>query len=182
MKSAVEQLSTYKSVHLNKTNVWTHFIGVPAIIWSLVVFLSLAKLPVSVGDSSYSLTLAMVFVVGVLIYYFMLHLKLAIGQLVFVLPTFYSAHLVAQLPDAIWIAAGVFVVAWIIQFIGHHYEKAKPAFVDDLNQLLIGPFFLMAELFFMLGRLKSLEKQITPLAIDKRRAFEAKRKITQISD
>ena len=31
--------------------------------------------------------------------------------------------------------------------IGHGYEKAKPAFMDDLNQLLIGPFFLMAELF-----------------------------------
>jgi len=176
MKSAVEQLSTYKSVHLNKKNVWTHFIGVPAIIWSLIVFFSLVELPVPLADSGYSLTLAMIFFAGVLIYYFMLHTSLAIGQLIFILPTFYTAHLVAQMPGAVWIASSVFVVAWIIQFIGHHYEKAKPAFVDDLNQLLIGPFFLMAELFFMLGKLKALEKEITPLAVDKRRRFEAKRK------
>lgn len=183
MKSAVEQLSTYKSVHLNKKNVRTHFIGVPAIIWSLAVFLSLVKLPVSVAglslvENGQSLTVAMVFFVVVLIYYFMLHIKLAIGQLIFILPVFYTAHLVAQMTSAIWIAAGVFIVAWIIQFIGHHYEKAKPAFVDDFNQLLIGPFFLMAEVFFMLGKLKSLEKEVTPLAIEKRRLFEAKRKTT----
>jgi len=28
MKSAVEQLSTYKSVHLNPRNIRTHFIGI----------------------------------------------------------------------------------------------------------------------------------------------------------
>jgi uncharacterized membrane protein YGL010W len=176
MKSAVEQLSTYKSVHLNKKNVGTHFIGVPAIIWSLMVFLSLVELPVTLGDSGYSLTLAMVFFMGVLIYYFMLHISLAIGQVIFIIPIFYTAHLVAKMPDAPWIATVVFIVAWIIQFIGHHYEKAKPAFVDDLNQLLIGPFFLMAEVFFMLGVQKKLEQEITPLAVEKRRAFEAKRK------
>ncbi len=177
MKSAVDLLSTYKSVHLNKNNVRTHFVGVPAIIWSLVVLLSLVKLPIIIGDSGYSLTLAMVFFVGVLIYYFTLHVSLAIGQLIFIIPTFYTAHLVAQRTDALWIAGSVFIIAWIVQFIGHHYEKAKPAFVDDLNQLLIGPFFLMAEVFFMLGGLKSLEKEITPLAIEKRRAFEARQKL-----
>ena len=176
MKSVVEQLSTYKSVHLNKKNVKTHFIGVPAIIWSLVVFLSLVQLPIELGDSVYSLTLAMIFFVGVLIYYFMLHIKLAIGLLIFMIPIFYTAHLVALLADAGWIATAVFIVAWIAQFVGHHYEKAKPAFVDDLNQLLIGPFFLMAEVFFMLGKLKTLEEEITTLAIEKRRAFEAQRK------
>ena len=176
MKSAVEQLSTYKSVHLNKKNVYTHFIGIPAIIWSLMVLLSLLELPVALGDSDHSLTFAMLFFSGVIIYYFMLHISLAIGQVVFIIPMFYSAHLVAQMPNAVWIAIIVFVVGWIFQFIGHHYEKAKPAFVDDLNQLLIGPFFLMAEVFFMLGAEKKLEQEITPLAIKKRRAFEAKRK------
>jgi len=179
MKSAVEQLSTYKSVHLNKKNVKTHFIGVPAIIWSLIVFLSLIELPVSLGDSDYSLTVAMIFFAGVIIYYFALNVSLAIGQVIFIVPTFYSAHLVAQMENAGWIAGIVFVIAWIIQFIGHHFEKAKPAFVDDLNQLLIGPFFLMAELFFMLGAQKKLEEEITPIAIEKRRAFEAKRKAMQ---
>lgn len=175
MKSVAEQLSTYKSVHLNKKNVNTHFIGVPAIIWSLAVFLNLIELPLALGDSGYSLTLGMIFFTAVIVYYFMLDISLAIGQVVFIVPTFYTAHLVAQMTSAIWIATIVFVVAWIIQFIGHHYEKAKPAFVDDFNQLLIGPFFLTAELYFMLGGLKKLEQEITPMAIEKRRIFEAKK-------
>lgn len=173
MKSAVDQLSTYKSVHLNKNNIKTHFIGVPAIIWSLIVLLSLVELPVTLTESGYQLTPAMLLFVVVIIYYFMLHVSLAIGQVIFMVPTFYTAHIVAQTPNAIWIASVVFVIAWIFQLIGHHFEKAKPAFVDDLNQLLIGPFFLMAEFYFMLGAQKKLEKDITPLAIQKRKAFEA---------
>ncbi|WP_116387011.1 Mpo1-like protein, partial [Cupriavidus oxalaticus] len=39
----------------------------------------------------------------------------------------------------------------IIQFIGHYYEGRKPAFVDDLAGLLIGPLFLVAETAFALG-------------------------------
>jgi len=175
MKSAVEQLSTYKSVHLSKKNIMTHFVGVPAIIWALMVWLNLVELPYVFGQSGISATIAMPIFIGILIYYFMLHIKLAIGQVLFMFPTFYFAHYVSQMENSGWIALIVFVIAWIFQFVGHHYEKAKPAFVDDLNQLLIGPFFMMAEVFFMLGKLKTLEDEITPLAIEKRRVFEAKK-------
>ena len=64
MKSAQEQLSTYKSVHLNRKNIATHFIGVPAIIWSLTLLLSLASWPVTVSGNEYLITPAMVFLVG----------------------------------------------------------------------------------------------------------------------
>ena len=178
MKSAVEQLSTYKSVHLNPKNIKTHFVGVPAIIWALMVWLNLIELPYSFGQSGINLTIAMPIFFGILIYYFILHTKLAIGQVIFFIPTFYFAYYVSQMDNAGLIALVVFVVAWIFQFVGHHFEKAKPAFVDDLNQLLIGPLFMMAEVFFMLGKLKELEEKITPLAIEKRREFEAKAKST----
>lgn len=103
----------------------------------------------------------------------MLHWRLAVGLFLFIVPVLYTAGLVAAHPQALYIAIAVFVVAWIIQFIGHHYEKAKPAFIDDLNQLMIGPFFLMAELYFMFGWEKQLEQDITPMAVEKRRAHEA---------
>ena len=173
MKSAEEQLSTYKSVHLSKKNIVTHFVGVPAIIWSLGLLLSLYSWPVSLFGIDLAITPAEIFFVGSLIYYFLLHWRLAIGLVFFIVPVIYTNNIVAQHADALWIAIGVFVVAWIIQFIGHHYEKAKPAFIDDLNQLMIGPFFLMAEVYFMLGLEKKLEASITPKAVEKRRAFEA---------
>jgi len=175
MKSVEEQLSTYKSVHLNPTNIKTHFVGIPLIIWAIMIWLSLVELPImTVG--SFPMTLALIIFPIVLIYYFLLNANLAIGQLLFFIPTLYTATLIAQMPNAGWIAASVFFVGWVFQFIGHYYEKAKPAFVDDLNQLLIGPLFIMAELFFMLDALKSLDKIVTKKAIEKRRTFENNRK------
>ncbi|MGS0673605.1 Mpo1 family 2-hydroxy fatty acid dioxygenase [Shewanella sp. 125m-1] len=179
MKSAEEQLSTYKSVHLNPKNIKTHFIGIPLIIWSLFLLLNLIPLNFAVfNDPVISFNIATIFAVGVLIYYVFLHFRLAIGLALFIIPVLYTSSLVAQMPGALWIAVAVFFVGWVIQFIGHHYEKAKPAFVDDLNQLLIGPFFLMAEIYFMLGMEKSLLAEITPMARDKRRAIETAKKTT----
>ena len=54
----------------------------------------------------------------------------------------------------------MFVVGWVIQFIGHYYEGRKPAFVDDLIGLLVGPMFVVAEALFMLGWGKPLLAEI----------------------
>ncbi|MDO6677121.1 DUF962 domain-containing protein [Shewanella sp. 4_MG-2023] len=179
MKSAVEQLATYKSVHLNPNNIRTHFIGVPLIIWS--VFLMLNFIPVnllSLPNLYINVNVASAFAIGTLIYYFILHKGLALGLTIFIVPVLITTTLAAQHGAGWLVAIAVFVVGWAIQFIGHKYEKAKPAFIDDLNQLLIGPFFLMAELYFMLGFGKELEEEITPIAWDKRRALEAKKRQT----
>ena len=171
MKSAEELLATYKSVHLNKKNVQTHFIGVPGIILALMVYLSMMQWPVQMGEVTFKLSVAMIVVPVLIIYYFMLHKQLAIGMVLFILPVLYVSSLIADTENAIIIATVVFVVCWIFQFIGHYFEKAKPAFYDDIAQLLIGPFFLMAEVYFMLGLEEELEQAITPMAIDKRRAL-----------
>jgi uncharacterized membrane protein YGL010W len=49
------------------------------------------------------------------------------------------------------VAAAVFVVAWIGQFVGHRVEGRKPAFLDDLKFLLIGPARLLALVLRRLG-------------------------------
>ncbi|WP_144210160.1 Mpo1 family 2-hydroxy fatty acid dioxygenase [Shewanella donghaensis] len=177
MKSAVEQLATYKSVHLNPKNIRTHFVGVPLIIWA--AFLMLNFIPVnllSLPDFYINVNVATAFAFGILVYYFILHKGLALGLTIFIIPVLITTSIAAQQGAGWLVAIAVFVIGWIIQFIGHEYEKAKPAFVDDLNQLLIGPFFLMAELYFMLGFGKQLEEEITPIARDKRRALEAKKR------
>jgi len=59
----------------------------------------------------------------------------------------------ASATTALWLGVGLglFVLGWIIQFVGHYFEGRKPAFVDDLTGLIIGPLFVAAELGFMLG-------------------------------
>ena len=45
----------------------------------------------------------------------------------------------------------MFLLGWVIQFVGHYFEGRKPAFVDDLSGLIVGPLFLVAEAAFAMG-------------------------------
>ena len=56
-------------------------------------------------------------------------------------------------PGLLQLAAGVFVVAWIAQFIGHSklFEGKKPSFLTDLKYLLIGPAWVLAKGYRRLG-------------------------------
>jgi uncharacterized membrane protein YGL010W len=55
----------------------------------------------------------------------------------------------AMLPDGTVLptSIGVFVAAWLGQFVGHHIEGKKPSFFDDLRFLLIGPLFVLSILY-----------------------------------
>jgi uncharacterized membrane protein YGL010W len=72
------------------------------------------------------------------------------------------AHHVGGSGTAAWLAWGIgfFVVGWAIQFVGHWYEGRKPAFVDDIVGLLVGPMFVTAEALFALGWGKELLAEI----------------------
>ena len=52
--------------------------------------------------------------------------------------------------QAVW-GVGAFVLGWVFQFVGHHWEGRKPAFADDLVGLLVGPAFVLGEALFALG-------------------------------
>lgn len=51
------------------------------------------------------------------------------------------------LANLAWLAVGVFVVAWVAQFIGHRAEGRRPSFLTDLTYLLIGPAWVLAKLY-----------------------------------
>lgn len=176
MKSIEEQLARYKSVHLNQTNINTHFIGVPLIIFAATLMLGTVTFAIDINELfsipfTLNLTLAMVIFAVVSVYYLALHRLLAVGMLIYVVVNLFFAQLFSDTENLLYIALGLFALGWVIQFIGHYYEKAKPAFVDDLSQLLIGPLFLMAEVYFMLGLESVLKTRVTKLAIEKRKAL-----------
>jgi uncharacterized membrane protein YGL010W len=43
------------------------------------------------------------------------------------------------------LAGGVFVLAWIAQFVGHGIEGKRPSFFTDLTYLLVGPLWVAAK-------------------------------------
>ena len=56
------------------------------------------------------------------------------------------------------------MVGWIIQFVGHIYERRKPAFLDDVVGLAIGPLFVAAEVAFLLGLRKEVQEAVEAVA------------------
>lgn len=42
------------------------------------------------------------------------------------------------------LAIGLFVIGWVLQFVGHIYEGKRPAFTTNLVHLLIGPLWILA--------------------------------------
>ncbi|MCY1547117.1 hypothetical protein D9M68_831520 [compost metagenome] len=72
------------------------------------------------------------------------------------------AQATAPLSLGAWatLGVGLFVVGWVIQFVGHIFEGRKPAFVDDISGLIIGPLFVVTEAGFLLALRPELEAQI----------------------
>ena len=95
-------------------------------------------------------------------FYVALDVKLGLMMTVITGAMVYIAQPIAQLGLGAWLAVslGIFVGGWVLQFVGHHFEGKKPAFVDDIMGLAIGPLFVLAELSFELGLRKALKEEI----------------------
>jgi uncharacterized membrane protein YGL010W len=136
-RSRLQQLvGEYAESHRHPTNVTIHWICVPIIVWCTLALLFVLHPGVCYAA-----------IAGSLVYYLRLSWKLAAVMAAF------SALCVASftvVPMLGWVALGVFVAAWIAQFIGHEIEGKKPSFLKDLQFLLVGPLFLLNKLFFRL--------------------------------
>jgi uncharacterized membrane protein YGL010W len=159
MRAATDLLSGYAQYHRDQRNILSHFIGVPLIVFAIGALLArpafgVAGLVLSPAWIVFAATTAWYLTRG------NLALGLAVSACVGAL--LLAAHQVADGSTARWLAWGVgsFVVGWVIQFVGHWYEGRKPAFVDDLVGLLVGPMFVTAEAMFMLGWNKPLLAEI----------------------
>jgi uncharacterized membrane protein YGL010W len=149
MKTLIDHLAQYATYHRDRRNIFTHFIGVPMIAFAVTVLLSRP------GFSAFGLWLSPATLCALASAVFYLRLDLRLGLLMSALlglSLWGGANLAAQ-GTMVWLSAGLglFVVGWIIQFIGHYYEGRKPAFVDDLSGLIVGPLFVVAELLFLVG-------------------------------
>ena len=160
MRNATELLSQYAEYHRDRRNIATHLVGVPMIVFGVGVLLArpvlmLGGLALTPAWLVFAVTAVWYLTRGSLV------VGLAVSLVVGVLVAL--AHSVAYGSIANWLAWGLgsFVIGWVIQFVGHYYEGRKPAFVDDLAGLLIGPMFVTAEIVFALGLCKPLHDEIT---------------------
>lgn len=158
MTSLTGQLAKYAAYHRDPRNIATHFFGVPTILFAVTALL--ARPAVEVGG----LTLSPVWLVALAATGFYLRLDRRFGLVmgaVLAASAFGATHLAAQ-STGVWlgVSLGLFSGGWVVQFVGHWFEGKKPAFVDDLVGLLIGPLFVIAELGFALGLRTEVREEI----------------------
>lgn len=158
MKTLTDHLGQYAAYHRDRRNIVTHFVGIPMIVLSVVVLLARPGFEVA----GWPVSMATLAVIAATFYYLRLDLRLGAVMGALLLGCLLLAQATAVLSTGLWAALGVglFVVGWIIQFVGHIFEGRKPAFVDDISGLIIGPLFVVTEAGFLMGLRPELQAQI----------------------
>ena len=144
-------LGNYSEDHRNPTNILIHWICVPVILWTVIALLWTVPVPESIGRAGLWAGVAMF---AAMMFYLRLSRTLAFGMLAaLVLLGVVTEGLYRVLGpmNLMWLAIGVFVIAWIAQFVGHQIEGKRPSFLTDVAYLLIGPAWIVAKLMRKLG-------------------------------
>lgn len=165
MRPALDLLSQYAAYHRDRRNITSHFIGVPLIVFA--VGLLLARPTLVIG--SFELTPAWI-VFSMLAVWYLTRGAFALGAMVSLATgvLLLLAHRLAGGGVSSWLGWGLgcFGLGWLFQFVGHWYEGRKPAFVDDLVSLAVGPMFVTAEAMFAMGwnapMLRQIEQRVGP--------------------
>ncbi|MFT4993041.1 MAG: YGL010W-like membrane protein [Paraglaciecola sp.] len=131
-------LNEYGESHKNKLNKLIHAVAVPAIFFVSIGLLW--SIPTPKFLAYFALTWAHVLVIPVLYYYFKLSGPIGAAMTLMSMASFMGIMLLEATDTSVWqFSLIVFVVMWVLQFIGHHIEGERPSFMKDLQFLLVGP-------------------------------------------
>ena len=149
------QLKTYASYHRDERNRATHFIGIPAIVFSILVPLALVR----VGGISLTVPVALLALIG----WIALDRIIGLAMVVVMLPMLLVAECIARSTSSgtAWSVFAIFFAGgWVFQLVGHVWEGRRPALADNLFQAFIGPMFIMAEVLMALGLKQDLKAAV----------------------
>ncbi|HUR62322.1 MAG TPA: Mpo1-like protein [Candidatus Thermoplasmatota archaeon] len=160
MKSLQDQMATYAAYHQAGSNKAIHFLFVPLIVWSGMGLLSV---PGAIVVGGLAVTLAHVAALALLAYYLRLDFPLGLAMVALFTFLLVTALQVRDAAGAMALPffAGVFVLSWAAQLVGHRFfEGRKPALADNLWQVFVAPIFVVAEWAFALGLRRKLHDQV----------------------
>lgn len=147
-------LAEYGESHRNATNKLIHWICVPLIFWTILGFISYIPTPnIYLKYYGFLSVASFIALVLVTIFYFRLSWRIAVIMIFIMLLMEHFVSLAnVTFGTKSWIFyLSVFVITWILQFLGHKIEGKKPSFLKDLQFLLIGPIWLLSFILKKLG-------------------------------
>jgi uncharacterized membrane protein YGL010W len=151
MQTLQQLLDKYAESHQNKTNKIIHYFCVPAIFFSVIGLLmsipsNLIQNLTGISDSLYA-NWGVVALIPVLLFYIRLSLKMTFLILGFSILCILGNFQMKVFVELWQVSVVIFVIAWIIQFYGHKIEGKKPSFLDDIKFLMIGPAWILDDIF-----------------------------------
>jgi uncharacterized membrane protein YGL010W len=159
----LEQAGMYLAYHRDHRNVLTHVLGVPMIMFAVLLLLHRADFGWLSPSFLGGLTLGWIATLGFALWYLSME-RLAGGILALALLVASAAAAgVAALPGlTFWLLFALFFVGgWIIQLVGHSvFEGRRPALTDNILQIFVAPLFLVLEALFAIGQLEDVKAEI----------------------
>ena len=143
-------LTGYAASHQHPINLTVHMVGIPTIMLGVLIPLSW----VSIEIVDFRFDLAQALVVGMSVFYFTLDKLFSVAFLILGWLIAMLAAMLGELPLDVsgTIAAAAFFGGYLAQFIGHAIERSMPVLIKHPIQAnLAAPFFVVVELFKMLG-------------------------------
>jgi uncharacterized membrane protein YGL010W len=151
MKKLEQWFDEYAVSHQNPKNKMIHYICVPSIYFSIIGLLmsipSLFIANILNLNTPIIENWAVVVLLFVLFFYIRLSVTMAIKIGIFSVICLVLNYYIGQLLPLWMFSIGVFSIAWIGQFYGHNLEGKKPSFLKDLQFLMIGPAWVVENLF-----------------------------------
>lgn len=152
MRTVNEWFASYAADHRNPTNRAIHWVCVPTIMWAVIA--ALWTVPPVLPQWFRPGLWAVLAMFATFLFYRRLSRNLGYAMaLVFIASGLIAWALYRAIGQRslLILAALLFVLAWIGQFVGHAIEGRRPAFLTNIVQLLIGPAWLMGKLMRRMG-------------------------------
>jgi uncharacterized membrane protein YGL010W len=148
MRTPTEWFEIYGESHKNPINKAIHWVCIPLIVLSTLGLLQAIPTPFDAPFLHVGTLVALL----ALVFYASLSWTLMAGMALVAGSCLAINAGIAQagLPIG-WVSAGIFFVAWLVQFVGHKIEGKKPSFFQDLQFLLIGPAWLLQFVYKKVG-------------------------------
>lgn len=147
MRTLNQWFDEYAVSHQNPINKSIHYICVPAIFFSVVGIFMCLKLKFFDLNAPIIENLAFPILIFVMIFYFSISTSTAVKMTFFSMICLVLNYYISQYFNLFYISISIFSIAWIGQFYGHKIEGKKPSFISDLQFLMIGPAWVIDNLF-----------------------------------
>jgi uncharacterized membrane protein YGL010W len=151
-------LADYGVYHRDPRNRRTHYLGVPAIAYAVLIPAALVEFTLF----GFPVGLDWIIVAAFVLFYLTLDLRLGIMLAVILTLLAWAAETTTRLgvSGSLLVAGVVFVLGWVLQIFGHYLEGNRPALLTNLFQIVVAPIYLAAELSFSMGLRGGLRSEI----------------------